>query len=82
MFVPEGLPVAEDEVLVQVVKAEEGVIELRPRKLNELSLDDMVHATQVLDPSDDEFNEYATSPMAASCLKRRGLHGQTVHIYD
>lgn len=82
MFAPEGLEVAEDEILVQAIDVERGVIELRPRKLDELSLDDMVHATQVLDPSDDEFNEYATSPMAARCLVRYDIHKNRRHIYE
>ncbi|MBP5867916.1 hypothetical protein [Streptomyces scabiei] len=82
MFAPVGVEVAEDEVLVQVVNAESGVIELRPRKLDDLSLDDTVHATQVLDPGDDDFNEYAATPMAGKCLVRYDLHKNRQHIYD
>lgn len=82
MFAPTGVEVAEDEVLVQVVNAERGVIELIPRKLDDLSLDETVHATQVLDPGDGDFNEYAATPMAGKCLVRYDLHKNKQHIYD
>ncbi|WP_124258648.1 hypothetical protein [Rhodococcus ruber] len=82
MYVPQALRTAEDEVLVQVVNGESGVIELHPRKLDALRLDEVVHATQVLDPSDHELNEYASSPVAAKCLKRYGLDKKPIHVYD
>lgn len=82
MFAPADVEVAEDEVLVQAVNAERGVIELIPRKLDALGLDEVVHATQVLDPGDGDFSEYAATPMAGSCLVRYDLHKKRRHIYD
>jgi hypothetical protein len=82
LFAPHDLSVAEDEVLIQVTNEDRGVIELHPRKVDDLDLNDVVHATQVLDPSDAEFNKYAESPKAASCLIRYDLMGKPVHIYD
>lgn len=82
MFAPATVPVGTDEVLVQVENSERGVIELQPRKLSELDSSAVVHDSQTLDPADEEFKRYGSSPIAAKCLKRRNLHGQTVHIYD
>ncbi len=82
MFVPEELELGEDEVLVQHINTEQRTIELVPQKISELSLMDVVHDTQLMNPSDGSFNTYATSPKAASCLKRTNTRGQKVHIYD
>jgi|SRR5450755_3651588 len=82
MFVPEGLELGEDEVLIQRVNAEQRTIELVPQKISELSLTDVVHDTQLMNPGDGSFNDYASSPKAASCLKRTNVHGKKVHIYD
>lgn len=80
MFAPTGVEVAEDEVLVQVINAERGVIELVPRKLDDLSLDDTVHTTQVINPQDEDFTKYA--PEAGKYLVRYNLQGQKVHITE
>lgn len=82
MFSPGALALEPDEVLVQTVDPARRVVELVPRRIQDLTLDCLVHDTQVIDPVDEDFNEYAANPVAAKCLKRRNLHGQTVHIYD
>lgn len=82
MFAPADLALEADEVLVQTVDPAGRVIELAPRRISDLTLDSLIHDTQVIDPADENINEYAANPVAAKCLKRRNLHGQTVHIYD
>lgn len=82
MVVADELSVGEDEVFVQVSVPGSRTIELHPRKLSDLTVDDVVHGTHVLNPLDEDFRGYAASPVAASCLKRYDLQGKPVHIYD
>ncbi|WP_280483559.1 hypothetical protein [Nocardia farcinica] len=82
MFAPGDLALEPDEVLVQNIDPARRVIELTPQRIQDLTIDSVVHDTQIVDPADEDFNRYAANPVAAKCLKRRNLHGQTVHIYD
>ncbi|MBO3681711.1 hypothetical protein [Streptomyces sp. NEAU-YJ-81] len=81
MFVPSGLKISDDEVLVQDVNAEQRVIEIRPRKLTQLSLGDVLHATQVIDPSDESLIDHASNPVASDCKAVDRVPGGTGHHY-
>lgn len=81
MLAPTAVAVADDEVLVQVVSTTTGTIELRPRKLADVDLADVLHATQVIDPADEEFRRYAASPMAQSCHGATAPGGKRMHGY-
>ncbi|WP_371790409.1 hypothetical protein OG285_06010 [Streptomyces sp. NBC_01471] len=76
LLAPSGVPVADDEVLVQEVDTARGVVELRPRKLSDVSLDDVLHTTQVTDPTDEAYGRYAAMPVASDCVRVR-----TSHVY-
>jgi hypothetical protein len=52
LYAAASVPVASDEVLVQRLDAERGVLEVRPCKLTDLRADDVLQATQVIDPAD------------------------------
>lgn len=81
MLAPAALAVADDEALVQTVNTTTGTIELHPRKLAELSPSDVLHATQVIDPADEDFGRYAASPMALSCYGATAPGGKRTHGY-
>jgi hypothetical protein len=81
MLAPTALAVADDEVLVQVVSATTGTIELHPRKLADVNLTDVLHPTQVIDPADEEFSRYAASPTAVSCHGMTAPGGHRSHGY-
>ncbi|MEU0722809.1 hypothetical protein [Streptomyces sp. NPDC006140] len=80
MFAPPQLDVAEDEVLVQVVNPEKRMVEIHPRRLTELHLGDTIHATQVIDPSDEAFGNYSTSQRATTYLKTTRPDGSKGHL--
>jgi hypothetical protein len=73
LLAPTGLAVADDEVLVQE-HTDRGVLELRPRKIHEVSLSDVLHTTQVIDPSDQALGQYANTPVTSHCWKHNGSH--------
>ncbi|MFE4535815.1 hypothetical protein ACFRKB_12120 [Streptomyces scopuliridis] len=72
LFAPVELRVADDEIFVQTVSPE-GVVELRPRKIAELGPDDIIHATQSVDPGDAAFYA-ARGPHDRSCIMVDGRH--------
>jgi hypothetical protein len=81
MLAPTALAVADDEALVQTVNTTTGTIELHPRKLADVTLADVLHATQVIDPADEEFGRYAASPVAVSCWGATAPGGKRTHGY-
>lgn len=81
MYAPEALELAKDEVLVQTIDETERAVTLRPYRLEDLTLDDTIHDTQVLNPSDDEYNQYVASMEAKNCTHRLNLKGKLVHVY-
>lgn len=80
LLAPAGVQVADDEVLVQEIDSDRGVVELRRRKLSDVSLGDVLHATQVIDPADQAFGLYAGSPRSSDCGSYTA-NGRTSHIY-
>ncbi|MEE4543498.1 hypothetical protein V2S66_16145 [Streptomyces sp. V4-01] len=80
LLAPADLPVADDEVLVQEIDTDRGVVELHPRKLSDVNLDDVLHAAQVIDPADQALALHAGSPRAEWC-KDEVIDGRTTHLY-
>jgi hypothetical protein len=81
LVAPTGLAIADDEALVQTVNTATGAIELHPRKLADVDLADVLHATQVIDPADEDFGRYAASPVALSCYGATAPGGKRIHGY-
>ncbi|MFI0942814.1 hypothetical protein [Streptomyces sp. NPDC021020] len=81
MLAPTAVEIADDEALIQTVNPTTGTIELHPRKLADVTLADVLHATQVIDPADEEFRSYAASPMALSCHGATAPGGKRIHGY-
>jgi hypothetical protein len=81
LLAPAALRVADDEVLVQVYDAERGVAELRPRKLSEVTLDDVLHPAQVIDPADEALRGYALAPVHHQCWETHRPDGSRGHVY-
>lgn len=76
LYAPDGLPLAEDEVLVQTVNPEKRTITLRPRRLADVRLSNVLHAAQTLSPADSQLIGHATTPVADLCQKNTlGQHG-------
>ncbi|MEU4413919.1 hypothetical protein [Nocardia salmonicida] len=61
LFAPNDLALDSDEVLIQTVDRTRRVVELTPRRVNDLTIDSVIHEAQVVDPSDEEFNEYSAT---------------------
>ncbi|WP_405749506.1 hypothetical protein OG232_04820 [Streptomyces sp. NBC_01411] len=81
LLAPTGVPVAADEVLVQEIDTARGVVELHLRRLSEVSLDDVLHATQVTVPVNEEYGRYAAIPVASDCKTRYRPDGSAGHLY-
>lgn len=81
MFVPSELEVSDDEVLVQAVNTERGVVEIRPCKLSELTPGEVLHATQVIDPSDEPLIARGPGPFGKDCKASLRLNGSRGHLY-
>ncbi|MFD5385546.1 hypothetical protein [Streptomyces sp. NPDC056669] len=81
MFVPSVMQISDDEVLVQAVNAERRVVEIRPRKLTELTPGDVLHATQVIDPSDEPLIVHARGSFGGDCKASKRPDGSTGHLY-
>ncbi|MFJ3713446.1 hypothetical protein [Streptomyces sp. NPDC090053] len=82
LLAPTGVAVADDEVLVQQIDTARGVVELHPRKLSDVSVDDVLHAAQVTDPADEAYGRYAAMPVANNCFTSRRPDGSTGHLYS
>jgi transcriptional regulator with XRE-family HTH domain len=80
LLAPTGMPVAEDEVLVQEMDTDRGVVQLRPRKLSDVNLDEVLHDTQILN-LDEDFARYAAMPVASYCWKKDRRDGRIAHFY-
>ncbi|WP_406349347.1 hypothetical protein OHA44_37450 [Streptomyces sp. NBC_00144] len=78
LLAPNGVTLAADEVLVQELDTARGVVELHPRKLSEVSLDDVLHTTQVTNLADEAYRHYAAMPVASECIRVRTSHVYTV----
>ncbi|MGW6454311.1 hypothetical protein ACWF94_00005 [Streptomyces sp. NPDC055078] len=83
MYAPADIHLTDGEVLVQVVNPQTRITELHPRKLTDLAADDILHTTQVIDPTDQAFLGYATHPQASECLTGpKRLSGSASHVYS
>ncbi|MFF0228640.1 hypothetical protein [Streptomyces sp. NPDC004629] len=80
LYAPADLDLPEGTVLVQTVNAR-GVIELQPRQTADLGQDDVLHMTQVLDPSDTALSAHAEQLQARSCQATQRPDGSTGHYY-
>ncbi|WP_413809678.1 hypothetical protein [Streptomyces sp. OE57] len=81
MFVPSELEISDDEVLVQAVNQEKRVVEIRPRALTELSTGDVLHAMQVIDPTDESLTARGPGPFGKDCKVSLRLNGSRGHLY-
>lgn len=80
VFAPTEMALAEDEVLVQVANADRGVVELHPRKVADLTPDDIIHTTQAIDIADDTI-ALVGSRGGGDCWPIKNPNGQTGHLY-
>ncbi|MDO0927292.1 hypothetical protein QQY24_18420 [Streptomyces sp. TG1A-8] len=80
MYAPQELDLALDQVLVQKVDSDRGVVELHPRKLHEIGPSDLLHETQVIDPADVTFGAHARSLHGAECYASTRPDGTTGHL--
>lgn len=74
LYTPHGLPLAEDEVLVQKVDAERHVMELHPTALSDILLGDVMHDTQIVNPQDRALTGYAQARSSDNCRVHQGRH--------
>jgi hypothetical protein len=82
MYVPSELDISDDEVLIQDVDAERRMVEIRPRKLTQLGLGDVLHATQIINPTDHSLSHYARNRRTQHCYAtQRPDDGSTGHLY-
>ncbi|MFF0228618.1 hypothetical protein [Streptomyces sp. NPDC004629] len=81
LYAPADLDLPEDTVLVQTVNTDRGILELRPRQISDLRDADLLHMTQVLDPSDTALSAHAEQLQAASCHATQRPDGSTGHWY-
>jgi hypothetical protein len=75
-----GITVADDEILVQEIDTARGIVELRPRKLNDVTLGEVLHPTQVISPADVEFTQYTASPQATDYYPTTPPDGSAGHL--
>lgn len=80
LFVPDGMSLAPDEVLVQVVNSRRGVLELHPRRMDDLEPGDLIHASQLLDPASTALDIYTQRGARGGCLAVPD-NGRTKHWY-
>jgi hypothetical protein len=80
LLAPADVPVADDEVLVQEIDTDRGVVQLRPRKVSDVHLGDVLHDTQIVN-LDEDFARYAAMPVAAYCWKKDRRDGRVAHFY-
>ncbi|MGW4731864.1 hypothetical protein ACWEQC_22320 [Streptomyces shenzhenensis] len=81
LYAPADLDLPADTVLVQAINDDRGVIELQPRQISDLAPDDVLHMTQVLDPSDTALSTHAEQLQARSCQATKRPDGSTGHYY-
>ncbi|MFJ2175987.1 hypothetical protein ACIOHE_24225 [Streptomyces sp. NPDC087851] len=81
LVTPSEMTNGDDEVLIQEFNEERGIIEIRPRSITNLHPTDIIHETQVVDPGDQDFIDYANTPMAGNCKTHTFPDGGTVHNY-
>ncbi|MER6633691.1 hypothetical protein ABT301_36695 [Streptomyces sp. NPDC000987] len=81
VYAPQGLDLAEGEVLVQVVSPERRVMELHPRPLADLADRDVLHETQTVDCSDGFFRDYPRQARASDCHSSTRPDGSKSHLY-
>ncbi|MFD9869096.1 hypothetical protein ACFXI8_26610 [Streptomyces niveus] len=81
LLAPATLEIADDEVLVQQIDTDRRVVELRPRKLSDVTLTDVLHATQLTDPADEAYRGYTATPRSSNCVKSTRPDGSTGHLY-
>ncbi|MFE9686808.1 hypothetical protein [Streptomyces sp. NPDC006285] len=81
LYTREGLPLAQDEVLVQRVDAERRVIELCPTALADVDLDGVLHETQTITPQDGALTGYALNRVSIDCKATFHDFGVKGHVY-
>jgi hypothetical protein len=80
LLAPAGVTVADDEILVQEIDTDRGVVELRPRRISDVALGDVLHATQLISPTDEDFTRYAGEPQATVYYPIKRNDGSTGHL--
>jgi hypothetical protein len=80
LLAPVGMTVADDEILVQEIDTDRGVVELHPRRLSDVALGDVLYATQVISPTDEDFTRYAETPQATDYFPIKRPDGSTGHL--
>lgn len=81
IFAPAAYSRRSGEVLIQESADNESVT-LKWVAVADLKDSDTLIESQLLNPADDEFNQYASEIRAAQCLVRYDLKKNATHIYD
>lgn len=61
------VPIAPGEILVQRVNSASGVLELHPTPVTDVTLDDVLHTTQVVRPGDPALGRAAVTASGMEC---------------
>jgi len=81
LITPDEIEISEDEILVQKFDAERNVLSVFPKKIDELTLDEVIHKSQVHEIGNSNIEKFVNDTHMASCLKRHNSPG-TIHVYD
>jgi len=83
VFAPESLDISRNNVLVQTVNPDRGVLELQPRKISDLTPTDTLHLTQTIDPANSKLPQYSSPSRTALCQRKWDSdRGHNIHWYD
>lgn len=81
MVTPEAIVDTPETVYVQCRPDAEGIIRLYPRPITDLQPGEVMHSTQIINPTDSEFNEY-TAARRYACATNCGTDSLTgTHQY-
>lgn len=84
LLIGERISPTDQTTIYTRVTRPDGVIELHPHSLEELSEDDLLFLVTHLDPGDEEFMDYVNSPRAGhgNCQTRQKKGEAQRHFYD
>jgi hypothetical protein len=74
VYTVDELPTAPDEVMVQQPHPDRRVLELRPTRFEDITPDDVLHATQTISPDDPAFGMPAAEALGSGYHKVNGTH--------
>ncbi|MFE9686809.1 hypothetical protein [Streptomyces sp. NPDC006285] len=74
LYAPDGLPLTQDEVLVQTADPERRIIELRPTPLSDVASGDLLHDMQTVALRDSGLTAYAQTRPSHNCAMHKGTH--------